>query len=391
LPSLPGSRPPTLLAPKRFVGLGSLPKSRFPDGLAHEEPSGARGNAIWIGRGRVVNEAEAVVVRRIFELCAQGYGHGRIARALTAEAARPPRGDAWPSTVIREMLAQDAYRGVLIYGRTAWERRGGTRRKVRVKDQSKWIRKDAPELRIVSEELWNAAHARIARTRQTYTGRRNEQGQLNGRPETGLAAQHLLSGFLRCGLCGGNLVLASRSDAGKARLTWRCATHHRRGTCGNRYGVPYGPITEAILGHLRESVFRPAVLGRLLTEELEKQAKNPDEAKAERQALEADIKRLDREVARLVEAVTAGGDDVRPLVAAMKAKQGQRDTLAAQLEHLDGLEKARETFDVVAWLEETRELLEDLRDTLEADPTTGRGVLRWLAPGAGHSHAGRDA
>ena len=40
---------------------------------------------------RRINEAEATVVRRIFELAAAGYGFRRIAHALNAEAALAPR------------------------------------------------------------------------------------------------------------------------------------------------------------------------------------------------------------------------------------------------------------------------------------------------------------
>jgi hypothetical protein len=51
---------------------------------------------------------------------------------------------------------------------------------------------------------------------------------------------------------------------------------------------------------------------------------------------------------------------------------------AATVDRLEGLEKAAEGFDVGAWVEETRELLEDLLDTLEADAVAGRGCLRDL-------------
>jgi len=42
--------------------------------------------------------------------------------------------------------------------------------------------------------------------------------------------------------------------------------------------------------------------------------------------------------------------------------QEERETAAATVDRLEGLEKAAEGFDVGAWVEETRELLEDLLD-----------------------------
>ena len=69
------------------------------------------------------------------------------------------------------------------------------------------------------------------------------------------------------------------------------------------------------------------------------------------------MKRLDRELAQLAQAVAAGGD-LRVLVTAMQNKQRRRETAAATVDRLEGLEKAAEGFDVGAWVEETRELLE---------------------------------
>jgi len=60
-----------------------------------------------------------------------------------------------------------------------------------------------------------------------------------------------------------------------------------------------------------------------------------------------DIKRLDRELAQLAEAVAAGGT-IPALVSAMQEKQRQRDTTLTHLEHLDTLVKAAESWDVVA-------------------------------------------
>ncbi len=60
------------------------------------------------------------------------------------------------------------------------------------------------------------------------------------------------------------------------------------------------------------------------------------------------MKRLDRELAQLAQAVAAGGD-IPALVTAMQNKQRQRETAAATIDRLEGLEKAAEIFDVGAW------------------------------------------
>jgi hypothetical protein len=61
-----------------------------------------------------------------------------------------------------------------------------------------------PDLAIISEDLWKAAHASLARSRRIHTGHRKDNGQLAGRPAA--PSHHSLGGILQCGECGRSLV-----------------------------------------------------------------------------------------------------------------------------------------------------------------------------------------
>ena len=105
----------------------------------------------------------------IFELCAQGFGLTRIAKTLNAERVPPPRADGhgWAPTAIREILDRELYRGEVIYNRTQKIHRRGTKAQRR-RPAEEWLRSSAPDLRIVADVLWEAAHARLKRTRNTF-------------------------------------------------------------------------------------------------------------------------------------------------------------------------------------------------------------------------------
>jgi len=327
---------------------------------------------------RVVNEPEAAIVRRIFQTIAEGSGLLRIVKTLTAENAPSPKGRGWAVSNVRGMLDRDLYRGRVIYGRSRRQRRGGTKRQVEA-PESEWIVRETPELRIVDETLWKAAHARLARTRQTYTGHRTATGTLHGRPEAGLLSRHLLAGHLRCGVCGGGMFVASRiSTNGRARLYYLCTNHHKQGikACSNRYSVPYEVVTRAILSHFID--LEPQVLVEILMAEWQRRLVPIEQREAQRAALTAELHRLDGELARLTEAVAAGAGDVRVVFDALKRKQTQRDETTARLEHLDGLQRAEDAPDGAAWLEWMLPRLAGLKAALEADPATGREVLREL-------------
>jgi site-specific DNA recombinase len=66
---------------------------------------------------RVIDDTEAALVRRIFELYASGVGMTSIAYRLNDEGIKPPRGKGWAPSGIREMLYRGAYRGEVTWGK----------------------------------------------------------------------------------------------------------------------------------------------------------------------------------------------------------------------------------------------------------------------------------
>ena len=114
---------------------------------------------------RRINEREAAVVRRIFELCAQGHGMKQITYQLNAAGAvcpRPQQGRpaGWSPSSIRSMLYRPLYRGELVWNRSRKRDQWGQVRP-HARPDAEWLRQPAPELRIVADEQWEAAHARL--------------------------------------------------------------------------------------------------------------------------------------------------------------------------------------------------------------------------------------
>jgi len=110
-------------------------------------------------------------------------------------------------------------------------------------------------------------------------------------------------------------------------------------------------------------------------------AEEPERIAAERATTEATLRGIGVKTARLVEAITSGGGEVKPLVAEIKRLEREQADLLARLEHLDGLDLAREEFDLGTWLGEVKEALADLQATLEGTPQAGRQIIRRLLDG----------
>jgi site-specific DNA recombinase len=72
---------------------------------------------------RRINDAEAVVVRRIFELCAAGEGLTRITKTLNEDRVPAPRPQqqrpvGWAGSTVREVLPRPLYRGEIVWNQT---------------------------------------------------------------------------------------------------------------------------------------------------------------------------------------------------------------------------------------------------------------------------------
>ena len=176
-------------------------------------PPGPDGRQRRLHVVRQINEAEAEVVRNIFQWFAAGRGYSAIAKTLNeigALAPRPRRGPVygWDRSSIREVLHRPLYRGDVVWNRTR-KRDAWGRRNQQPRAESERVSMQDPALRVVPEDLWRAVAERLATTRAAYLGA--TKGQPYGRPPSTRESRYLLTGLATCGMCGGTLYVRSRS------------------------------------------------------------------------------------------------------------------------------------------------------------------------------------
>jgi hypothetical protein len=84
----------------------------------------------------------------------------------------------WSVSGVREVLHRDLYRGVVTFGKV---RRTGPKTRVKL-PKGQWQTRTDESLRIVDPELWAAAHARMAATRNTFLRAADGSGRMVGTP-----------------------------------------------------------------------------------------------------------------------------------------------------------------------------------------------------------------
>jgi site-specific DNA recombinase len=166
------------LALKTHRGLrGRVEQGRSAGGISYGYKTvrrvDARGDIV---RGeRVIDPAEAEIVRRIFGLFADGLSPIAIAKALNEQGIAGPAGREWRDTTIRGhavrgtgILRNELYIGRLVWNRMHFIKDPATGRRVsRMNPKDTWVSEDVPELRVVDDETWEAVQARLAEIRTT--------------------------------------------------------------------------------------------------------------------------------------------------------------------------------------------------------------------------------
>ena len=190
------------------------------------------------------------MVRRIFRMSASGTSLKKIAYSLNAEKLPAPRQRAgtkhatWCPSAIREMLRRELYIGRLIWNRSRFIKVPGTNKRVaRPRPKGEWRIVERPELKIISDELWQVVQARQATLQTLYGGQR--QGLLNRSASSG----NLLTGFLKCGRCGANLVIVTGRR--RRHAMYGCPQHFYRGACANRLRIRQEYLERQLLSELQ--------------------------------------------------------------------------------------------------------------------------------------------
>ena len=162
------------------------------------------------------------------------------------------------------------------------------RRISRVNPETEWTRVEAPELRIVSDEVWsNAQH-----TRRRYSG----QPAQNCR-----RAKRLLSGLLKCGQCGGAFTLVRPGKYG-------CATHREKGTCTNGSQISVDQLERRVLAGIKMRLRDPELLAEFI-QEFARELKRLQEASTEENSLgKKMLEHIKQKIARIVAAIAEGTD-----------------------------------------------------------------------------------
>jgi site-specific DNA recombinase len=350
-------------------------------------------------------------VHRIFERYATGHSLKRIAIDLNHDrvvSPQPQKGRiarSWCPSSVRHILHNERYRGVVFWGRTQKVRSETGRRISRRKPESQWRRKEIPEQRIVSDELWNAVRQRMQAVNELYSLEARRPGILRARAAS---SPYIFSGLLKCSLCGASVTIVAGCGRSRQDVRYGCSMHYNRGrgACSNTLLIARRTLEEELLAGLQAKVLDPDVIaytldrfeialkGALAARHGDAEARRRQEAALEKKianltsaladgyrspAILADLARYEAELVEIRRTAAAS----RPEAIAIHMRDTRRfvESRLRQLQALFGAEAATIRAELSKHVQKIA-LTPEGRSYVASGAWNVLGVNPWMVPGA---------
>jgi site-specific DNA recombinase len=270
--------------------------------------------------GREINPAEADVVRQIFKAFASGESPQAIAKRLNHRGVPGPQDKTWgPSTIYGNwrrgtgILNNELYIGRMVWNRLRYVKDPSSGKRVsKLNPQSMWVLNNLPELRIVDQELWESVKKRQGETRLrvTATNRPSVRAERAKRPV------YLLSGLIRCGVCGGGFTMTNVTH-------YACNAARNKGTCKNTLSIRRDKLESAVLDGLRANLMKPKLVEEFVEEYHREINRLSGQVDIERQQKEKDLHQAEQAIRVIIESIKAGfrTDSMRDELEVLEAKK----------------------------------------------------------------------
>jgi site-specific DNA recombinase len=297
---------------------GAFERGKFPGGLAYGYKIGPKPGT------RLIDEAQAKIIRRIFVDYLSGMSPRKISKALNLEGVPAPTGGQWRASLIvgsrkrgNGLFHNALLNGVLVVGRQRKAKNPTTGKTVMQEiPKHEWRMRPEPTMRIVSEADWAAVQTKIDRMGGTELHYRRQ-------------APRLLSGLIKCACCGGPMT-------GKSAGRLVCRTAHEEGTCDHAAPIHIehieGRVVAALQGLLADKEWEQVFAAEYRSHRAKVERQGPEH----RAALQARHAKAERAMAGLMKAIEDGlyTPDMKQRLADLTAEReaATRALAALQLE-----------------------------------------------------------
>lgn len=212
----------------------------------------------------IIDKYAAGIVQLIFRLKMDGYSSERIADHLNELGVLTPmeykrqcglnyntgfrcsENPHWVAQTVTRILKNEIYTGTMVQGKN--QKINYKVKKSRKMKQEDWIRVEGTHDAIIPQEVFECVQTLLL---------------LDTRTSPDKESVYLLSGILRCGDCGQNMVRRSVSKNGKKYFYYYCSTYKKKEGCYSHI-ISEGKIKAIILKAIQDRIALAAYMDKFL-------------------------------------------------------------------------------------------------------------------------------
>lgn len=323
-----------------------------------------------------INEDEARIVRGVFKMYLDGFGHTVIAKTLNGEEKRehlskryfgnerpdsPQNGtNSWSPSAIRAMLYRKRYFGIVEYGA------------VKNKQNKDPISIEILELRIIEKPLWDKVQKRLEAVKATYL--KTFDGRFEGRPEVGRESKYLLSSMGKCG-CGGSLTITGGQK--HSHYYYGCSYNQNRGmeVCSNNHRARMNDMDSAVIKIIKDTILTPDAIEYVIKKAQKLEAERRKQSPNEVPRLEKEKRKLEKEMGRFMSLI-ATGDAPDSVLKEIKQREKRLGDLDKELTKFSSLKTGASELELRRFRKYAEKSMSDFNGLLTGNVLKARQALR---------------
>ena len=190
----------------------------------------------------VINESEAQIIRKIFDMATNGSGYGEIMSRLNELGYKTKRGKTFGKNSLHSILRNPKYCGIYEFNVAPKRDVSGSRNNHGRKSENEIIRVDDAIPAIISKEQFD-------KVQNILNSRQHRPGAYSAKEV------YLLSGKIFCGNCGSAYTGHRKFNSQKKKyVVYSCGKNQRKKECSARY-IRREYIESFVLDNIAEYVF----------------------------------------------------------------------------------------------------------------------------------------
>ena len=249
-----------------------------------------------------IDPVAAPIVREIFESSRRGTGLAEICKELNGRGISN-RGRRWQKNIVHYLLTNEAYTGTAVWG-------------VKSKDEKnpEPVRVENAWPALVSRELFDAVQQGL-----------HERAPTVQRPAR-VGSQYLLSGLLRCGVCGRSYSAQGAKSGQFAYYVCSSLLREGAGACRNGRYLNASKVEDLVIEKVRERILTEETITELVTLVAEEIDNLAGEVNGRLTAITAELSDVETRLENLYQALETQQlpiEVLSPRILSLKSRQDQ--------------------------------------------------------------------